>query len=93
MQPLLMMFIICLSTTALVLAAGAAVQAQATRPEGHASSLGFRLDEIKLPPGFKIKLFATAPNAREKALGDKGTLFVGSRCPLSAKSGHLTKHR
>jgi|GEM_PF-6256718 len=77
----------------LVLTAGDAVQAQVIRPEEHASSFGFRLDEIKLPPGFKIKLFATAPNAREMGLGDKGTLFVCRRCPLSAKSGHLTEHR
>jgi glucose/arabinose dehydrogenase len=38
------------------------------------------LDQIKMPPGFKIELFATGvPNAREMALGSKGTIFVGSR--------------
>ena len=36
------------------------------------------LDQIKLPPGFKIELVARADNAREMALGAKGTLFVGS---------------
>lgn len=36
------------------------------------------LDQIKLPPGFKIEVFAMVPNAREMTLGDKGTLFVGS---------------
>ena len=36
------------------------------------------LDKIKLPPGFAIELFARVPNAREMALGAKGTLFVGS---------------
>ncbi len=36
------------------------------------------LSNIKLPPGFEIRLFATVPNAREMALG-KRTLFVGSR--------------
>jgi glucose/arabinose dehydrogenase len=38
------------------------------------------LDQIKLPPGFKIELFArNLPGARSMALGAKGTLFVGSR--------------
>lgn len=38
------------------------------------------LDQIKLPPGFAIELYtADVPNARQMALGDKGTLFVGSR--------------
>lgn len=38
------------------------------------------LDKIKLPPGFKIEVYANnVPNARQMALGDKGTLFVGSR--------------
>jgi glucose/arabinose dehydrogenase len=39
-----------------------------------------RLDQIKLPPGFRISVYASGvPNAREMALGSKGTLFVGSR--------------
>jgi glucose/arabinose dehydrogenase len=33
---------------------------------------------LTLPKGFKITLFASVPNAREMALGDKGTVFVGS---------------
>jgi glucose/arabinose dehydrogenase len=36
------------------------------------------LKQIKLPPGFKIELWARVPAARQMALGDKGTLFVGS---------------
>lgn len=37
------------------------------------------LETIKLPPGFKISLYADhIPNARGMALGDSGTLFVGS---------------
>jgi glucose/arabinose dehydrogenase len=36
------------------------------------------IEEIKLPPGFKIELLARVDNAREMALGAKGTLFVGS---------------
>jgi glucose/arabinose dehydrogenase len=38
------------------------------------------LDQIKLPPGFSIDVYAAGVgNARQMALGDKGTLFVGSR--------------
>jgi len=38
-----------------------------------------RLKEVKLPPGFKIELYASGvSDARQMALGDKGTLFVGS---------------
>ena len=43
-----------------------------------ASSLA--LDSIKLPPGFSITLYASGvTNARGMVLGEKGTLFVGSR--------------
>jgi len=37
------------------------------------------LELIRLPPGFRIELLASVPNARSLALGEKGTLFVGSR--------------
>jgi glucose/arabinose dehydrogenase len=37
------------------------------------------LDRIKLPPGFRIALYARVPGARSLALGPKGTVFVGSR--------------
>jgi len=36
------------------------------------------LKQIKLPPGFKIELWARVPAARQMAWGDEGTLFVGS---------------
>ena len=37
------------------------------------------LQSIKLPPGFKISVYASGVNsARQMAWGDKGTLFVGS---------------
>ncbi len=39
----------------------------------------YNLDKIKLPPGFKISVFAEVPNARSMAWGSKGTLFVGNR--------------
>ena len=38
------------------------------------------LDQVKLPPGFAIELYADGVrDARQMALGEKGTLFVGSR--------------
>ena len=37
------------------------------------------LEKIQLPPGFRIEVYASVPNARSLALGAKGTLFVGSR--------------
>src|SRR5919204_2446093 len=38
-----------------------------------------RLDEIKLPPGFRISVYAdNVGAARSLALGERGTLFVGS---------------
>lgn len=37
------------------------------------------LDKIKLPPGFKISLYAEVPGARSMTLAPDGTLFVGTR--------------
>jgi len=37
------------------------------------------LDQLKLPTGFEISLYARVPNARSLALTPKGTLFVGTR--------------
>jgi len=40
---------------------------------------GTRLDAVRLPPGFRIAVYAEVPNARSMTLGQKGTLFVGTR--------------
>lgn len=38
------------------------------------------LDQIRLPPGFAIELYAqNLPGARSLALGAQGTLFIGTR--------------
>ncbi len=37
------------------------------------------LDKIKLPPGFRIGLYADVSGARSMALSPNGTLFVGTR--------------
>jgi glucose/arabinose dehydrogenase len=52
---------------------------------------GLPLDKIRLPPGFRIAVFAdNVPNARGMTWGDKGTLFVGSR---EAGSVYALKHQ
>jgi glucose/arabinose dehydrogenase len=39
-----------------------------------------RFDALHVPPGFRVALFAdSVPDARSLALGDHGTVFVGSR--------------
>jgi glucose/arabinose dehydrogenase len=37
------------------------------------------LGSIRLPPGFRIERFAEVPNARSMTLGERGTVFVGTR--------------
>src|SRR3990172_8783070 len=46
---------------------------------GAAAAQKLPIENIKLPRGFEISVFAdNVPNARAMALGEKGTLFVGS---------------
>lgn len=37
------------------------------------------VDDVRLPPGFVIEVYADVPNARSMALGDQGTVFVSNR--------------
>jgi glucose/arabinose dehydrogenase len=37
------------------------------------------LDDISLPPGFTIEVYADVPNARSLALGENGVVFVSNR--------------
>ena len=49
-------------------------------PTAFAQNANLPLQHIKLPPGFKIAIYAQGlPNARSMTLGDKGVLFVGTR--------------
>lgn len=58
-----------LAATALAVSLAASCPAQAR----------IDLERLKLPPGFEVSVFAqNVPGARSMALGDKGTLFVGS---------------
>lgn len=55
-------------------AAGLAITASAAR------AADLPLEQLVLPPGFSIEvLIDDVPNARQIALGDQGTLFVGTR--------------
>jgi glucose/arabinose dehydrogenase len=57
----------------------AALLAAAT-PAGAAESPVERMRLLQLPPGFSIDLYADGvDNARQLALGDRGTVFAGSR--------------
>lgn len=44
-----------------------------------ASNKELPLDQIKLPPGFVVAIYAHVPNARSMVLSNDGTLFVGNR--------------
>ena len=46
----------------------------------YAQNLSNVLQQIKMPPGFKIELFAIAPDARNMAVSrNKGTVWIGTR--------------
>ena len=55
----------------LLLLAGCAASCQAENAADWA-------DKIKLPPGFHISLYAEAPGARSMAVGEDGTVYVGT---------------
>lgn len=60
--------------SAFLVPGGATVLAQGAAPDH------IRLDTLRVPSGFKIDLYAgRVPNARQMAVGEKGTVFVGSR--------------
>jgi glucose/arabinose dehydrogenase len=56
--------------------APAASPAPAARPSPGAAP---PLSTLKLPPGFRIAVWAEVPGARSMTLGPKGTVFVGQR--------------
>lgn len=47
--------------------------------EGTIAAEDLPLDQIKLPPGFEISIYAEVPNARSMALSNTGVLYVGNR--------------
>ena len=71
-------FVLLVALTAAAIAPPVSTQERA--PAGSPASADLPLDLIKLPQGFKIEVYASGvTNARELALGPKGTVFVGSR--------------
>jgi glucose/arabinose dehydrogenase len=59
---------------------------------------GIQLDTLKVPPGFKVSVYATdVPKARQMVMGSKGTLFVGSNAgnvyALTINGGAVTQKR
>ncbi len=64
----------------LLIAAGLAAIAAVTAGDAVAGEYDAILSRIKLPPGFKISIFAEVPRARSIVVGKPlGTIFVGSR--------------
>ena len=45
---------------------------------GAGMATDLQLDQIKLPRGFKISVWAKVPGARSMAMGDDGTVYVGT---------------
>ena len=54
------------------------VPASATDGSSEDLAKKYKLGKIKLPPGFKISVFAQVPDARSMCWGSAGTLFVGT---------------
>ena len=54
-------------------------QTEAVETDSNALSKKYNLDKIKLPPGFKISVYAEVPNARSMALSPAGIIYVGNR--------------
>jgi glucose/arabinose dehydrogenase len=52
---------------------------EAPDPSELTSESGLNLDKLVLPDGFKIDVYARVKSARSMAMGDDGTLFVGTR--------------
>jgi glucose/arabinose dehydrogenase len=81
---------------ALALIAGApSISAQDAKPAAVATAAAdLPLQLIKLPPGFKIEIYASGvPNARQMVLGPKGTVFVGSRNKPAGDAVHALVDR
>ena len=49
--------------------------------------------QIKLPPGFNIEVYSSGiANARSLRVGDKGTVFVGTRFGCKRYARHIRRH-
>ena len=76
------MFRLALAVTALFLAnacAGVMAQGMVAQDGREVARVRQTLQGIKLPPGFRIELYALVPGARSLAVGPAGAVFVGTR--------------
>ncbi|MBI5929588.1 MAG: choice-of-anchor D domain-containing protein [Chloroflexi bacterium] len=56
------------------------VQSQSSPPSSHLDAAQIQLNNIHLPTGFQIEVYASGlPGARSMALSPNGTLFIGTR--------------
>lgn len=65
---------------------GCGARSTEPKPAAVGESDGLPLQKIKLPPGFRISLYARVPAARQMVMSPEGTLFVGTR---SGAAPHL----
>ena len=67
-------------STPFIIAALSPLALGALRAQTPAQAPALDLGQLTLPPGFQISVYAeNVENAREMALGPRGTVFVGSR--------------
>lgn len=57
----------------------AAAAGGAAQPETADSRAALPMERLELPPGFEISIWGRIPGARSLTLGDRGTVFVGTR--------------
>lgn len=62
----------------LALLAAASLRCGSIRAAQPAAADRLPLSSVKLPPGFRIAVYADVPGARSLTLGDQGTVFVGT---------------
>ncbi len=76
-----MMYVIRKLSSLVVLVAGLLACTSPAREQNKEAEVvqEIRLQDINLPDGFKIALYARVPNARSMVLSERGTLFVGNR--------------
>lgn len=73
-----MRYLLLAAALVISLGCGPTTAQDAGPPDGDPSD-DPQLAQIELPPGFRIELYASVPNARAMRLSPNGTLFVGSR--------------
>lgn len=86
------------SASSLLMALAVAVSSCAWLQDVRDEKKGIQLQSLKAPPGYQVAVLATdVPEARQMAIGVRGTLFVGSSAgnvyALSLNGNNVTKQR